>query len=523
MRRFGAVGDGRSLATAAINQALLAAEAAGGGTVVVPAGDYLCHSIQLRSHVTLHLGAGATLVAADPPSPGEAGGYDAPEEGPVNLYQDFGHSRFRNSLIWGEHLDGVTIEGPGCIYGRGLSRGNGRKAMPVGVVGPQPPGHLPDVLEADGPVPSEGEPVTSGPFGYPHPSDTLPRGVGNKAIALRACRRVLVRDVTILHGGHFAVLATGCDHVTLDHLLIDTNRDGIDIDGCANVRISRCSVNSPWDDAICVKSSFGLGHLRPVEAVTISDCFVSGFVEGTLLDGTRRPEVRHRGGPIGRIKLGTEGSGGFRTIAISNCVFDSCRGLALEQVDGAGLEQVVVTNLTMRQVMNAPIFIRLGGRLRAPGAETPGRAGRIAISQVCAHLAVPDHGIFIAGLAGHPVTDVHLDGIQIFACGGAPASTVNREVAEMVRDYPEPYLFGPLPAWGLYVRHAARIRVRNLSLHGDRPDPRPAVHLEDVDASDVTGLRVSGDAGVTRWTLIQVRGLRVRDSDGWTDEGPPVP
>ncbi len=523
VRRFGAVGDGRSLATAAINQALRAAEAAGGGIVVVPAGDYLCHSIQLRSHVTLRLGAGATLIAADPPGPGEAGGYDAPEAGPANLYQDFGHSRFRNSLIWGEQLDGVVIEGPGRIFGRGLSRGNGRRALPVGVLGPQPPGHLPDVLEADGPVPAEGETLEPGPFGYPNRSDTLPSGVGNKAIALRECRRVLVRDVTILHGGHFAVLATGCDHVTLDHLLIDTNRDGIDIDGCANVRISRCSVNSPWDDAICVKSSYGLGRLRVVEAVTISDCFVSGFVEGTLLDGTRRPEERHRGGPIGRIKLGTEGSGGFRNIAISNCVFESCRGLALEQVDGADLEQVVVTNLTMHRVMNAPIFIRLGGRLRAPGAEFPGRAGRIAISQVSAHLAVPDHGIFIAGLDGHPVTDVHLDGIQIFACGGAPASTVNRPVAEMVRDYPEPYLFGPLPAWGLYVRHAARIRARNLSLHCLRPDPRPVVHLEDVDESDIAGLRVSGEAGAAKWTLNNVRGLRVRDSDGRADEGHLVP
>lgn len=517
VRRFGAIGDGRTLATDAINRALLAAEAAGGGTVVVPAGSYLCHSLRLRSHVTLRLGAGATLIAADPPRAGEPGGYDAPEEGPANLYQDFGHSRFRNSLIWGEHLEGVILEGPGRIFGRGLSRGNGRIALPVGVVGPQPPGHLPDVLEADGPVPSEVGPLTPGPFGYPHPADTLPAGVGNKTIALRECRQVLVRDLTILHGGHFAVLATGCDHLTLDHLFIDTNRDGIDVDGCANVRISRCSVNSPWDDAICVKSSFGLGHLRPVENVTISDCYVSGFVEGTLLDGTRLPEERHRGGPIGRIKLGTEGSGGFRNIAITNCVFESCRGLALEQVDGAMLEQVVVTNLTMRQVMNAPIFIRLGGRLRAPGVDSPGSAGRIAISQVSAQLAVPDHGIFIAGLAGHPVTDVHLDGIQIFACGGGPASAVNRPVAEMVRDYPEPYLFGPLPAWGLYVRHATRIRARNLTLHCLGPDPRPAVHLEDVDESDVTGLRVSGAAGAATWTLTAVRGLRVRDSDGCTD------
>ena len=146
VRRFGATGDGRMLDTDAINRAIVAARAAGGGTVVFPAGDYLSHSIHLCSHLTLQLGAGARLIAADPPPPGEPGGYDAPEEAQPNVYQDFGHSRFRNSLLWGENLEHVAILGPGLIYGRGLSRGNGRVALPVGEVAPQPPGHLPDVL-----------------------------------------------------------------------------------------------------------------------------------------------------------------------------------------------------------------------------------------------------------------------------------------------------------------------------------------------------------------------------------------
>jgi len=87
-----------------------------------------------------------------------------------------------------------------------------------------------------------------------------------------------------------------------------------------------------------------------VENVTVSDCYVSGFEEGSLYDGRRSRVIRHRGGPIGRIKLGTEGSGGFRNIAITNCIFEFCRGLALEQVDGAIMEDVVVSNLTMREV-----------------------------------------------------------------------------------------------------------------------------------------------------------------------------
>jgi polygalacturonase len=111
--------------------------------------------------------------------------------------------------------------------------------------------------------------------------------VANKAIALKNCRNVILRDFSILHGGHFGILATGVDNLTIDNLKIDTNRDGMDIDCCRNVRIANCSVNSPWDDGICLKSSFALGYARATEMVTISNCLVTGsYEEGALLDGT---------------------------------------------------------------------------------------------------------------------------------------------------------------------------------------------------------------------------------------------
>ena len=121
--------------------------------------------------------------------------------------------------------------------------------------------------------------------------DTGPKaetpGAGNKAIALKNCRNVLLRDFSILHGGHFGILATGVDNLTIDNLIIDTNRDGMDIDCCCNVRVSNCSVNSPWDDGICLKSSFALGYARATENVTITNCQLSGdYEEGTLLDAT---------------------------------------------------------------------------------------------------------------------------------------------------------------------------------------------------------------------------------------------
>ena len=87
-------------------------------------------------------------------------------------------------------------------------------------------------------------------------------GVGNKAIALKNCRNVLLRDFSILKGGHFGLLLTGVDNLTIDNLTIDTDRDGMDIDCCQNVRVSNCTVNSPWDDGICPKSSYALGYAR---------------------------------------------------------------------------------------------------------------------------------------------------------------------------------------------------------------------------------------------------------------------
>jgi len=519
VRAFGATGDGKTLDTDAVNQAITAAAAAGGGVVELPAGDYLCHSIRLRSHVAIELGPGATIIAADPPPEGEAGGYDPAEPNPWNQFQDFGHSHWHNSLIWGEDVENVSIAGSGRIYGRGLSRGNGRVSLPVNVVAPTAAGEPPpDVLAADGPVAFPPRPdLVPGPFGYPSARDTLPDGVGNKAIALKGCRNVTLRDFSVLHGGHFGILATGVDNLTIDNLTIDTNRDGIDIDGCRNVRISNSSVNSPWDDGICLKSSHALGERRVTENVTITGCFLSGYDEGTLLDGRRQRRMKRRGGPMGRIKLGTEAGGGFRNIAIANCVFDYSRGLALEQVDGGVLEDIVVSNLTMRDVPNAPLFIRLGARLRAPGATHPGVVRRVTVDNLNAFGVARDHGIFIAGLPGHPIEDVLLSNVRIHYVGGGTAGMAERRVPEMESGYPEPQLFGVLPAWGLFARHVAHLTVRGMELRTQEPDQRPAVFLDDVAGARFSGVELSVVPGRPSWLLTNVSGLRARDTAGLPD------
>lgn len=120
VRAYGAKGDGATVDTDAINKAIEAASAAGGGTVYFPAGTYLSYSIRLKSNLTLYLDSGATILAA---APGEKGKYDLPEPNEWELYQDFGHSHWQNSLSWGVGLHDVAILGLGKIDGtKGLTR-----------------------------------------------------------------------------------------------------------------------------------------------------------------------------------------------------------------------------------------------------------------------------------------------------------------------------------------------------------------------------------------------------------------
>ena len=120
VRAFGARGDGATPDTDAINRAIESAHAAGGGTVHFPAGTYLCFSIRLRSNIALYLDHGATLLAATPGTGG--GAYDPAEPNEWDQYQDYGHSHWHNSLIWGENLANISIFGLGLIHGRGLTR-----------------------------------------------------------------------------------------------------------------------------------------------------------------------------------------------------------------------------------------------------------------------------------------------------------------------------------------------------------------------------------------------------------------
>lgn len=477
VRAFGAKGDGQTLDTVAINKAIDAAAARGGGTVRFPAGSYLSFSIRLKSHITLYLDQGATIVAADPKvvPKGLNASYDLPEPNAWDMYQDFGHSHWQNSLIWGIGLEDIAILGPGLINGNGLTRRSPRPRRPV------QPGDTPSSLGGGTPRAQIQSPL--GEADDPAVMNSL----GNKAISLKLCRNVLLRDFSILNGGHFALLATGVDNLTIDNVKVDTNRDGFDIDACRNVRISNCSVNSPNDDAIVLKSSYALGYARATENVTITNCLVSGYDIGSLLDGTYKRNVKEapdRDGPTGRIKFGTESNGGFKNITISNIVFDHCRGLALETVDGGLLEDITITNITMRDIVNSPIFLRLGARMRGPAGAPVGKLRRVQISNVVAYNADPRYASIISGIPGHHIEDVKLSNIRIFYQGGGTPAQAALAPPEKEANYPEPSMFGDIPAYGFFIRHATGIELNNVEVSYAKEELRPAFVLNDVNGAD---------------------------------------
>ena len=466
IKNFGAKGNGAAMDTKSINSAIEAAAAAGGGTVYFPAGNYLSGSIRLKSNITLYLDAGATLIAA----PGEnADEYDLPENKINNMYEDFGHRHWHNSLIWGENLHDISIIGSGMIWGKGLERSN------------------------------KGE------------DDKRP----NKSISLYLCRNVIIRDISMLHAGWFGILATGVDNLTIDNVKMDTNRDGMDIDCCQNVRVSNCSINSPNDDGICLKSSYSLGFARATENITITNCQVSGFDEGSFLDGTyKRSDSKH---PTGRIKMGTESNGGFKNITISNCVFEYCSGLALETVDGAQLEDVTINNITMRDIVNAPIFLRLGARMRGPEGTPVGTLRRVIISNIVAYNVDGKAGAIISGIPGNDIEDVSLHDINIYFKGGGTKEQASIEVPGLENGYPEPGRFGVTPAYGFFVRHVDGISFDNIHLGLMSNDDRPSFVLDSVKNASFRFVNTPFRQGLENFYLKNTENVKIFQSFGSED------
>ena len=321
---------------------------------------------------------------------------------------------------------------------------------------------------------------------------------GPKLVAIKNCLKIQIRDVTLQNSPNYTISMLGCDGVVIDGVTIFNGfADGIDPDCCHNVRIANCYIESS-DDCICLKASFSLGERRSTENVTVTNCVLTTNSNA--------------------LKCGTESSGDFKNIAFTNCTIFSqpdkwkrqaTAGVAIESVDGANIDRVVISNVAMEGV-RAPIFLRLGNRGQAATTPTPGTLQNVLISNIVATGATLASSI--TGIPDHPIRHVSLSNLRIQAAGGGLAKAF--EIGEEPAKYPGADMFGELPAYGLFCRHIEDLHVCEVSLHTQFGDERPALVVDDVNGLDVTGFRGQpplGDRAVVRMTnarRILVQGAR---------------
>jgi polygalacturonase len=190
---------------------------------------------------------------------------------------------------------------------------------------------------------------------------------------------------------------------------------------------------------------------------------------------------------IGRIKIGTETNGDVRNVVVSNCALQGFHGLAVESEDGAHMEDIQFVNITMRDLIGPPFFLRLGRRMRGPDGATPGTVQRIAFESIDCWNATSAECSILSGVPGHMIRDVNFHNIQIEHQGGG--SLRKGELPELERDYPDPQMFGPTPAQGFFIRHVEGLRMVDVEVRASRPDPRPLFVLDNVQHANIVSLQ----------------------------------
>jgi polygalacturonase len=230
-----------------------------------------------------------------------------------------------------------------------------------------------------------------------------------------------------------------------------------------------------------------------------------------MLDGTYKkfaPDVPYLA-RNGRIKCGTESNGGFKNITISNCVFDGCEGLALESEDGALCEDIAISNITMRDVVSAPLFFRLGARLRGPKETTKvGTLQRIVVDNLVSYNTIPHISSILSGIPGHAIEDIKLSNIYIQHQGGGTAENAKIVMPEKEDSYPDPGMFGPTtPSQGFFLRHVNRLEMSHVEVAPATQDLRPSFCLEGVNRADF--IAVTAPTSPAAFALNKVTDLRI--------------
>jgi len=424
----GAVGDGVTLCTAAIQSAIEAANRAGGGRVLIPVGRWLTGSIRLLGGVELHLEHGAHLLGSTRHEdyPG------LPLHSTRSNYDDERGFPFF-SLVWAYHADNIALTGTGTIDGQGDSQ----------------------------------KPRNEATWNF----NGRPQG-----IMFVGCRGVVMTDLRLRDSGMWMIHLFDCEDVKIRGLDIynhvKVNNDGIDIDCCRRVVVSDCLIDSD-DDAMCLKSS---GDLI-CEDVSITNCVLSSRCNAIKLGtdsvaGFRNISVSHC--------VVTPSRASHLQPKIDK-MRDGFAAISLCCVDGGVMESVHLSDILIRGTLS-PIYIRLATRNKRPGSApaVPGKTGTRNI--VLENITAVDGGAYgsaITGVPGLPIKGITLRNIDLIGPGGITDGGFESEPNMPAEGYPQGGWFA-MPASGLYLCHAEQIRLENVRLTTETPDARPPLVCVDV-------------------------------------------
>ena len=451
VRTYGAKGDGTTLDTVAVQEAIDNCMRDGGGTVLVPAGVFLIGSVELKSNVSLQIAAGGTLLGS-----GHGKDYHALDAIPLSGDATLEDGNW--ALLYGVNAKNITVEGPGAIDGQGAQFHS----------------------------PVRGTPPPSGLGGNRRPYHML----------FYRCENLRVLNLDLLDSAYHSIRVIQCRRVHMDgvyiHNRVNGNNDGFHFISAEYVAISNCIVLS-LDDACAL-----FGSCRNV---TVTNSFFS----------TRWSVFRFGGGVAGNIAVsncvlhqvygcpikfhGTPGSR-FENMSFSNLVLD----------DVTGPIHISVGPRLPRKSHAGPTPV---DALPQRGDELPAIVRNISFSNIYGTVTTNPQQIAETPLTSHynpgeqhscitlncvggaTLEKIAFENIHLtFGGGGTAEDATRRDLPQIAGEY---FMLGPMPAYGFYARNSRAITLNNVRFEVQTPDLRPALILDHVEDASIAGLSVEGN------------------------------
>lgn len=427
---FGAVNDGVAINTESIQSAIDTCSKNGGGTVLLAGGGrYVTGTLYLKSYVTLKVDNGTVLLGSPNLS-------DYTKDTHKIMYKRESH--MDRCLIFAKNARSIAIEGHGVIDGNGHAKN------------------------------------------FPNIRPMLFRFL--------ECEDIQMNDITLKNPAAWTTAWLYCDNIRIDGITIrsrvNKNGDGLDFDGCTNVRVSNSNFDNS-DDCICLQAS---RPDRPCRNVVITNCTFST--------------------KWGGIRIGLLSRGDIHSVAVTNCTFRNIQdsGLKIQQCEGGEMYNMVFSNLVMQNVPR-PVFMTFCQQracVDTPEGEYEELKSMHGFTfeniTVDNRAGDRDSAFFLTGFPGYDIEDVSIKNVRFLVSGGgtkADADDVDVEeysLEVLKGHWPEFYRVGRLPAHGIYARHVDGLVVDDFIVKTEDVDFRPAVFLDDVKGARVRDVYSNGES-----------------------------